>query len=116
MSTPRIDSYSFGRVVIDGQAHVRDVIILPDHVLRGWWRQEGHVLQPDDLKPVFNVAPETLIVGQGASSRMQVAAKTRQALQAAGIELVAHSSAEACRLYNTLREKRAVVAALHLTC
>jgi hypothetical protein len=115
MSTPYIESYRFGRIVIDGESHDRDVILLPDRVLRGWWRKEGHVLHPDDLKPVFDAAPEVLVVGQGAHGRMRVTSETRAALRKAGIELIILSTEEACETYNRAREKR-VAAALHLTC
>ena len=116
MSTPHIETYRFGRIVIDGQSHDRDVIILPDRVLGGWWRKEGHVLHPDDLEAVFEAAPALLVVGQGAYGRMEVAPETRQALQAAGIELLAQPTEQACQTYNRLREGQTVVAALHLTC
>jgi hypothetical protein len=116
MSTPQIESFSFGHIVIDGRAYDQDVIILPDHVLGDWWRKEGHVLHPDDLETVFEIAPEILIVGKGAQARMRVAAKTRQALDAAGIELIAQPTEEACRTYGTLCDERTTAAALHLTC
>ena len=113
---PRIESYRFGYILIDGQAHDRDVIILPDQVIGGWWRKEGHVLHPEDLEAVFEAAPQVLVVGQGAYGKMRVTPETRRALSAAGIELVAAPTEEACQTYNTLRERRVVAAALHLTC
>jgi hypothetical protein len=116
MTAPRIETYRFGHIVIDGQAYSRDVIILPDRVLGGWWRKQGHVLHPDDLDVVFKIAPEVLVVGQGAYGRMEVPFKTREALQAAKIELIALSTEEACQAYNRLREQRAIAATLHLTC
>jgi hypothetical protein len=116
MAAPQIESYRFGHVVIDGRAYDQDVIILPDRVIEGWWRKEGHALHPDDLKAVFEAAPEVLVVGQGAYGRMRVTRATMRALQAAGIELVASSTKEAVETYNAMREGRAVAAALHLTC
>lgn len=113
---PHIESYASGRAVIDGQLHSRDVIILSDRVLGGWWRKAGHALVPEDLEAVFEAAPEVLVVGQGAYGMMQVTAETRQALQAAGIELIAQRSDQACETYNALREERSVAAALHLAC
>lgn len=111
MIAPRIELYRFGQIVIDGRSHEQDVIILPDRVLGGWWRQD-----PEDLTAVFEAAPDVLVVGRGANSRMRVTTETRRALQAAGIELVALPTDEACETYNALREERAVAAALHLTC
>jgi hypothetical protein len=112
----KIESYQFGRIVIDGQAHYKDIIILPDRVLTGWWRKEGHALHPQDLEAVFEAAPEVLVVGQGASGLMRVADETKRALQDAGIELIALPTGKAVETFNHLRNKRAVAAALHLTC
>jgi hypothetical protein len=116
MATPTIESYRFGHIVIDGEAYDQDVIILPDRVIGGWWRKEGHTLHPDDLEAVFEAAPEVLVVGKGASGQMQVASKARQALQKASIELVASPTGKAVETYNEMRNEQAVAAALHLTC
>lgn len=116
MVAPRIESYQFGHIVIDGQRHDRDVIILPDRVLGNWWRGEGHALQPEDLAPVLAASPEVLIVGKGAYSRMRVTSATFRALEAANIELVALATEDACKRYNAARDKKDAAAALHLTC
>ncbi len=126
MSVPEIQSYHFGCIVIDGETHTKDVIILPDRVIGNWWRQEGHALYPGDLADIVDlcgsavapseIRPQVLIVGQGAYGRMQVTPETQQALQAAGIQLIAQPTEEACRTYNHLRVQQAVAAALHLTC
>ena len=116
MRAPQIDSYRFGHIVIDGQAHHKDVIIFPNRVLGRWWRKEGHLLQPDDLEAVFEAKPRVLVVGQGAYGQMAVAPETKQALEAAGIELIAQPTKEACQTYNKMLEQGDVVATLHLTC
>ena len=77
MSVPQIEDYRFGRVVIDGQAHTQDVIILLDRVVGGWWRREGHALHPGDLKAVLDARPEVLVVGEGADGRLHVTRETR---------------------------------------
>jgi hypothetical protein len=116
MARPEIESYRFGRIVVDGQTYDRDLVLLPDRVVEGWWRQEGHVLHTADLQAVFDAAPSVLVVGQGAYGRMKIPDETRQALQEAGIELIAFSTPRAVDRYNALREKKSVAAALHLTC
>ncbi len=113
---PRIEHYRFGVITVDGQRHTRDLIILPDRVIAGWWRQEGHVLHPGDLTVVFEAAPEVLVVGTGAYGMMRVTEETHRALEAAGIRLIAAPTAEAVKTYNELRERERVAAALHLTC
>jgi len=114
--SPRIEHYRFGTITVDGQRHTQDLIILPERVIAGWWRKEGHALHPDDLTTVFEAAPEVLIVGTGAYGMMRVTEETRLALEAAGIRLIAAPTAEAVETYNQLREEARVAAALHLTC
>ncbi len=116
MSAPQIESYRFGHLVVDGQAHTEDLILLPDRVVADWWRKQGHALHPTDLEAVFEASPEILVVGQGAYGRMDVTSEARQALQTAGIELVAQPTKQACQTYNEMRGLRPVAAALHLTC
>lgn len=116
MNVPRIEGYRFGNLIVDGQHYQRDVLILPQQVLAGWWRKEGHVLHPEDLDTVFEAKPDLLVVGQGANGLMRVTSDTSRALAAAGIELVAQPTEDACHTYNRLCEHRSVAAALHLTC
>lgn len=116
MAVPRIESYRFGHLVVDGRTYQRDLIILPDRVLGGWWRKEGHALHPGDLEAVFEAKPDFLVVGQGASGLMEVTSETMRKLETAGIELLAQPTEKACQTYNRLREQRSVAAAMHLTC
>ena len=73
---PRIDSYDFGRVVVDGKEYTADLIVTPTGVVEGWWRKEGHNLVPDDLLEVVAVHPMVLVVGTGADGIMNVPAPT----------------------------------------
>ena len=116
MAAPKINTYEFGRIVIDEQEYSRDVIILPEGVLSNWWRKEGHSLSIEDLPAVLAASPEVLVIGQGADNRMLAPMETRLALEAAGMELIVTSTENACKVYNDLREQKRVSAALHLTC
>jgi len=116
MAPPKIEAYRFGRMVVDGEPHTRDLILLPDRVIGNWWRQEGHRLVLADLKEVLTAAPEVLVVGTGAFGMMQVTEETRRALETAGIALRAAPTGEAVHLYNDLRERQRVAGAFHLTC
>lgn len=116
MSSPKIDAYHFGEIVIDGRRYRRDVIVFPDRVQANWWREEGHSLSPADLWDVVQARPEVLVIGQGSAGRMDVPAATRRWLEEQGIQVIAQPTAQAVNTYNALREKKRVVAALHLTC
>jgi hypothetical protein len=111
----RIRDYRFGEVVIDGEAHARDVIVLPSRVVANWWRNEGHSLVLDDLEDVIDELPGILIIGCGASSQMRPDPKTLQALRNRGIEVEVLSTPEAVRRFAECDPEQSA-AALHLTC
>jgi hypothetical protein len=111
-----IDSYDFGRIVINGKRYNSDLIVFSDKVRDGWWRKEGHRLHVDDLKDVLEFKPEVLVVGTGYSGLMRIPPETRRYVESEGIELISQKTAEACETFNRLGKSRKVVAALHLTC
>jgi hypothetical protein len=114
---PTIEDYAFGRVVVDGETHTKDVVILADRVRANWWRRRGHEVCAEDLHEVLAASPEVVVIGTGAYGAVEVLAEARAVLEQAGAEIVAEPTAAACETFNRLRaEGREAVAALHLTC
>jgi hypothetical protein len=111
-----VDSYEFGRIVVDGRAYIQDLILLPDGIQDSWWRLEGHRLQIPDVAGVLAARPEVLIVGKGQPGQMEVDPELARYLKENRIELIEVPTAQACTVYNSLAGKRQVAAALHLTC
>jgi len=111
-----IESYDFGRIVIDGRRFERDVVIFPERVEGNWWRKEGHTLSVDDVKEIVKARPEVLVVGTGFSGLMKINLQTERYLISSRIELMAWQTEEACKTYNELSKSRRVIAAFHLTC
>jgi len=111
-----IDSYAFGKIVVNGRTYTSDIIIFPDRVKGNWWRREGHRLHTEDIEEVVNEKPEVIIVGRGYSGLMEISRETADHLKAKGIELIAENTGKATELYNKLSKSRKVVAVLHLTC
>jgi len=111
-----IESYDFGRIVINGKKFGSDVIIFADRIDGNWWRREGHALSVDDLKEIVEARPEVLIVGTGYSGLMKIPPETERYLKSLGIELIAAKTEKACKIYNELSKSRKAVAVLHLTC
>ena len=111
-----IESYSFGRIIIDGQEYTSDLIIYPDKIDPNWWRLKGHLLQIDDLRDILDYKPEVLVVGTGAHGLMEVSDDLKQLLKEKGIEVIIKDTEEACKSYNELKDKRKVIGAFHLTC
>lgn len=111
-----IDSYSFGQIVIDGKLFSTDVIIYQDKVDAAWWRKEGHRLHPEDIAPVLDARPEILIIGTGYAGMMMVPKETMAHIVSRGVEVKIKRTGKAVDEFNSLKDKKRVVAALHLTC
>lgn len=113
----KIESYGFKKIVIDQTEYDRDLLILPDRVHTGWWREQGHSLSAADLSEVFAAAPEVIVIGTGYFGLMQVPSATRDEIVRRGIELHVLPTTKAWEKYNVLaQEGRRVGAALHLAC
>jgi hypothetical protein len=110
-----IDSYSSGRIVVDGVEHSRDLIVLPRRVVGNWWRRKGHSLVIEDLEEVLDELPERLVVGCGAHGRLRPDPSVVEALARRGVEMEALPTGEAVDRYRQLDPAR-TAAALHLTC
>ena len=112
-----IESYNFGRIVINGKGYSEDLIIFLDTVRENWRREKGHVLAIDDIRSSIEAfGPEVLVVGTGQNGRMVIPHKTREYLNSMRIELFEESTGEACERYNRLSGSRRVMGAFHLTC
>lgn len=112
----RIDSYSFGRIEVDGVSYSEDVIILRNRVVFPWWRDAGgHVFAPLDLADVIAAKSEAVVLGTGSFGRVKVLPELLQ--QLSGSEVVVERTGRAVDIFNRLSDDgRDVVAALHLTC
>lgn len=111
-----IDSYDFGRIVVDGKAYTSDVIIFPDRVKDNWWRKEGHALHIEDIESVVKEKPEVLIVGTGNYGLLKVLPETKEYIESQGIELIVEPTGKAYEMYNKVSKGKKAAAALHLTC
>jgi hypothetical protein len=112
---PAIEEYRFGRIVVDGEEQTRDVILLPDRIVRNWQRADGHRLAMSDFDDVLEELPDRLLLGTGAYGRLRPDPETLEQLRERGIDVEALPTSEAVRRYAELDPRR-TAAALHLTC
>jgi len=113
----KVDDYQFGKLNIDGASITSDVILYPDKYEDHWWRNQGHVLQIEDIQSIVDFHPDILVVGTGYFGRMQIPQETQDYLRQEGIQLVFARTSDAVKQFNELQQQCAkVVAALHLTC
>lgn len=110
-----VDSYEFGRIVIDGTEYTHDVLLF-DSKVKKWWREAGHNVTIDDLKDLPDDI-EVFVMGNGASSQCAFPDKTRKYLKDKGMEVIIQATGEAYKTYNKLKEEgKNVAAGFHLTC
>ncbi len=112
-----IDSYEFGKIVIDSKKYTSDVIIYLDKIDSSWWRKTSHQLSVEDLtEDIFKVKPDTVIVGKGFYGYMEVLPETVELFKKKGIKLIEQDTKEACKTLNKLCQKEKIVGLFHLTC
>lgn len=115
MST--IESYSFGRMIINGTTYSKDVLIYPDNsILSPWWRGSGHQLELSDIDKMLEFNPQIIVVGTGASGLMRPSVALQSTLLEKGIELIALPTAEAVKMYNEMIAIKQTGGCFHLTC
>jgi len=118
MSKPlKIETSSFGLMVINGKKYHSDLIIYPDgRVEDSWWRKSGHGLTADDIIGLIESAPEVIIVGTGVNGMLRPAAGLAGMLSEKEIELVPLPNRKAAERFNELSSEKRVGACFHLTC
>jgi hypothetical protein len=112
----KIESYAFGKMVYGGKTYTSDLIIYPDRVDPSWWRQQGHLLQMEDLEEILKEKPGILIIGTGYMGVMKVPRVLKEQLENKGIDLYVERSGKAVKLFNGVDTTKGVIAAFHLTC
>ena len=112
-----IESYNFGKIIINGKIYNSDLIIFKDRINDSWWRKEGHNLCIDDIKEIIDKKPDTLIIGTGNFGLMKVPEELIEHIKSSGIkQVIVKKTGDACNEYNKLCKKKNIVAAFHLTC
>ena len=113
----RVESYTFGVMLVGGVVYRSDLLILPDGTVdKAWRRKDAHRLLLTDLKALVAAKPDVIVAGTGARGGMVVDPTLEEKLKKKGIELVAVPTSDAMKVYNTMRRKRNIGACFHLTC
>ena len=113
----RIETFTFGSIVIDGKRYTSDLIIYPDgRVVTSWRRKRGHRLLGDDIVELVDSQPEVIIAGTGVSGLVKPEKELQETLQKKSIEFLAAPNQKAMELFNDLSSKKRIGACFHLTC
>lgn len=113
----KIETSSFGLMVINGKEYRSDLIVYPDgRVEDSWRRKSGHRLTADDINGLIASAPEVIIVGTGVNGMLRPAPGLAEILSEKEIELIPLPNQKAVERFNELSSEKKVGACFHLTC
>ena len=113
----RIDSCSFGFLVIDGKTYTSDLIIYPEgSVVGSWRRKRGHQLSSGDIPALIKAAPEIIIAGTGVNGLVKPEKELEKFLSKQGITFIAKPNQKAMEVFNELSSEKKIGACFHLTC
>lgn len=110
-----IDSYKFGKIVIEGEEYNSDLILTPTKIIRNWQREEGFLLKASDLKQAMKENPSVLIIGIGFEGCIKLDSSVEYICSKNNINLIVQKTKDAVNTFNSMKAP-GVVAALHLTC
>ena len=112
-----IESYNFGKIIINSKEYHSDIIIYKNNIDDKWWRRESHNLCIEDIKEIIDKKPDTLIIGTGYYGLMKIPEGLIEHTKSSGIkQVIVKKTGDACNEYNKLYKKKNIVAAFHLTC
>lgn len=112
-----IQSYTFGRMVVDHRLFTSDLKIIDGQVIDDWYREGGHRVAVEDVGDILSAMPKVVVFGTGDQGRMQVSELVKKTLEKRNIEFIERPTAEAKETFNRMvAEGRSVAGAFHLTC
>lgn len=112
-----IDSYSFGKMTVDGTGYSTDVLIFGETVKANWWRKKGHELCLDDISDAIDeFKPEVIIIGTGKVGMLKVLPETQRYIESLSIQLLVERTGQAWQTFNRLAGSKKILGAFHLTC
>ena len=113
-----IEEFGFGMISVQGYSYAKDLIVLSDHVIENWEREQGHKLALADIRHVLESQPyDVLVVGTGKFGLLHLASDFKAYLAQNNISYFAETTDKAIERFNALTEEgKHVIGAFHLTC
>ncbi len=112
-----IESYSFGKMRIQGKDYTQDLKIIKGEVSPQWWRKTGHKVDTQDVQDILEAKPSVLVLGKGRPGQMQAKPELRELLAQNDIQLVELPTEQAVQEFNRMwSQGENVAAGFHLTC
>jgi hypothetical protein len=111
----KIDSTSFGQVVINGQSF-GDVLIVGGEIKPRRRIGSSHRIGLSEVEALLSQAPDVILIGTGQSGVLKVDSISKQRITASGAELIILPTPAAINKFNELVKTKRVNALIHTTC
>ena len=112
-----ISSFSFGRIVIDGQIYNSDIKFITGTLVPDWWRRSGHSVEIEDIQDILDSSTDIIVIGKGQPGYMNISDTLRQYLQLNRFRLIEEPTSDAVQTFNLLTsEGKRVSGGFHVGC
>ena len=117
----KVNSLSFGSIVVDNKKFSRDVLIFTDGTVEqrrgGLWLFGSHNIKRNEIERLLRDEPEVVIIGTGTNGKAHIAPKAESWLKTKKLEVLVLPSYEAVTKLNEMVDQSKKVASLiHITC
>jgi len=117
----KVDSLSFGSIVIEGKKYRRDVSLLSDGSVKQrkgcFWIFGSHNIKRQEIEELSMAGAEACVIGTGTNSQAKLSKEAKSFAEQAKLELHILPSRQAAPKFNQLLETGKKAAALiHITC
>lgn len=117
----KIDKFSFGFAIIDGTKHIRDLVLLPDGMMKrrsgGFWIIGSHRIKKEEVELLFASGADVVVIGVGVLSRARLSDEAKNYAEKQSTQMFVLSSRDAVLKWNQLADEGKRAAALiHITC
>jgi hypothetical protein len=112
-----IEEYHFGIIKISGKTYEYDVEVRWVGEVLNWWREESHLINPNDVKRAIEEFPDLIVIGNGESGLAEVSKEAKEKILSEGIGLIVEKTGKATKSFNDAQKQgRKVIGLFHLTC
>lgn len=109
---PKINSFYFGNIIIDGKKFTNDVVITANGTVRE--KHRSHTIEKEDIQEFIIDNVETIVIGTGTAGNVKVDPNVNIMAQLSGINVIIKPTINAVEEFNKIKGKKAGI--FHLTC
>lgn len=110
----KINSTTFGEIVINGKTYYSDMIV--------WWdgkkefRDKSHIFDVDEFVKLLKKNPKAIVIGTGQKGTVKIPEEVMELSEMKGVEIFVETSQKAIEIFNGfVKIKKKVVAVIHTT-